>query len=342
MLLEKIKTYLSDPENAQFNYDLGKEYEILQQYSSACGHFLRAADRTDAPDLIYNSLVSAAKSLIEHGDSFKMVETILKNAISVDATRVDAFYLMLLSYKYIGEEENFNKIHPFFLKVKKEKTKSEIYDMIDLSEVMKKYIPSIATIRHSEDQPQKDFKHMIEKEFAAAATTPSDIHEHVPVLYELAKECDHITEMGVRTGVSTRAFLRADAKLISYDIVTDHEVVRLTNEAKKAGKDATFIEADVLKIDIEETDLLFIDTWHTYGQLKEELKRHSSKARKYIAFHDTNTYGLKNEGNDPLRPQAGTQEGLLPAIIEFLIENKEWRFKKFLTNNNGLTVLERI
>jgi hypothetical protein len=233
-------------------------------------------------------------------------------------------------------------MHPFFLKVKEEQTKSEIYDMVDLSEVMKKYIPSIGTIRHSEDQPQKDFKHKIEKEFAEAATTPSDINEHLPVLYEFAKECKHITEMGVRTGVSTRAFLRVDAKLISYDIVADQEVVSLVNEAKKAGKDATFIEADVLKIDIEETDLLFIDTWHTYGQLKEELKRHSSKARKYIAFHDTNTYGLRNEGTDFQNIEARTQEGLLPAIIEFLIENREWRFKKFLTNNNGLTVLERI
>jgi hypothetical protein len=338
MLLEKIKTYLSDPENARFNYDLGKEYEILQQYSSACGHFLRAADRTDDPDLVYNSLVSAAKSLIEHGDSFKMVSNILKNAISIDATRIDAFYLMMLTYKYIGEEENFNKMHPFFLKVKEEQTKSEIYDMVDLSEVMKKYIPSIGTIRHSEDQPQKDFKHKIEKEFAEAATTPSDIHEHLPVLYELAKDCNHIIEMGVRTGISTRAFLRVDAKLISYDIVTDQKVVDLINEAKKAGKDATFIEADVLKIDIEETDLLFIDTWHTYEQLKQELSLHGNKSRKYMVFHDTNTFGLKNEGGEAY----GTSQGLLPAIIEFLMVNPHWRFKKFLTNNNGLTVLERL
>lgn len=339
MLKEKINTYVSDPGNAQYNYDLGKEYEILKQYSAACGYFLRAADRTDDVELVYNSLVSAAKSLIEHGDSFAMAEKILKNALNVDSSRIDAFYMLLLIYKYIGKEDDFANMHPFFLKAKEENTKSEIYDMINLNEIMKKYIPSIGTIRYSADQPQKDFKYMIEKEFAAAATTPSDIHEHVPVLYELAKECNHITEMGVRTGVSTRAFLRSNAKLISYDIVTDQDVVRLVNEAKKAGKDATFIEADVLTIDIEETDLLFIDTWHTYGQLKEELKRHSHRARKYIVFHDTNTYGLKNEGTDSLHPN---KQGLLPAIIEFIIENKEWRFKEFRTNNNGLTILERI
>jgi hypothetical protein len=210
--------------------------------------------------------------------------------------------------------------------------------MVNLNDIMKKYIPSVGTIRHSEDQPQKNFKHMIEKEFAIAASSPSDIHEHLPVLYELAKDCNHIIEMGVRTGISTRAFLRVDARLISYDIVTDQKVVDLINEAKKAGKDATFIEADVLKIDIEETDLLFIDTWHTYEQLKQELLLHGNKSRKYMVFHDTNTFGLKNEGGEAY----GTSQGLLPAIIEFLMVNPHWRFKKFLTNNTRLTVLERL
>jgi|LakMenEpi03Aug12_release.lakeMendotaPanAssembly.Ray.scaffolds.fasta_scaffold03066_5 hypothetical protein len=338
MLKEKINTYISDPGNAQYNYDLGKEYEILQQYSSACGYFLRAADRTDDVELIYNSLVSAAKSLIEHGDSFAMAEKILKNALNVDSSRIDAFYMLLLIYKYIGKEDDFMNIHPFFLKAKEKNTKSEIYDMVNLNDIMKKYIPSVGTIRHSEDQPQKNFKHMIEKEFAIAASSPSDIHEHLPVLYELAKDCNHIIEMGVRTGISTRAFLRVDARLISYDIVTDQKVVDLINEAKKAGKDATFIEADVLKIDIEETDLLFIDTWHTYEQLKQELSLHGNKSRKYMVFHDTNTFGLKNEGGQAY----STSQGLLPAIIEFLMVNPHWRFKKFLTNNNGLTVLERL
>jgi hypothetical protein len=338
MLKEKINTYVSDPGNAQYNYDLGKEYEILQQYSSACGYFLRAADRTDDVELIYNSLVSAAKSLIEHGDSFAMAEKILKNALNVDSSRIDAFYMLLLIYKYIGKEDDFMNIHPFFLKAKEKNTKSEIYDMVNLNDIMKKYIPSVGTIRHSEDQPQKNFKHMIEKEFAIAASSPSDIHEHLPVLYELAKDCNHIIEMGVRTGISTRAFLRVDARLISYDIVTDQKVVDLINEAKKAGKDATFIEADVLKIDIEETDLLFIDTWHTYEQLKQELSLHGNKSRKYMVFHDTNTFGLKNEGGQAY----STSQGLLPAIIEFLMVNPHWRFKKFLTNNNGLTVLERL
>jgi hypothetical protein len=33
--------------------------------------------------------------------------------------------------------------------------------------------------------------------------------------------------------------------------------------------------------------------------------------------------------------------GLLPAIIEFIIDHPEWKFKIHKTNNNGLTVLEK-
>jgi len=338
MLTDKINNYVNDPENASYNYELGKEYELLQQYSSAAGYFLRAADRTDDNDLLYRSVVSAAKSLIEHGDSFKMALNLLYRAVQIDADRVDALNLLCLSYKYMGDEESFNQTHPRFLNAQLNNDSDRIYDIMNFARVIKKDIPKVDTVRHSEDQPLKDFKQKIQKEYTIAATTQSDINEHLPVLRDLAKECSHITEMGVRTGVSTRAFLMSNAKLISYDLVTDKRVVELVNEARSTGKDATFIEADVLKIDIEETDLLFIDTWHEYDQLRQELKLHANKARKYIAFHDTHTYGLRNEGGDNKQQT----QGLLPAIIEFLIENREWRFKMFLTNNNGLTVLERI
>ena len=35
--------------------------------------------------------------------------------------------------------------------------------------------------------------------------------------------------------------------------------------------------------------------------------------------------------------------GLLPAIIHYMIDNPDvWRFKTHRTNNNGLSVIERI
>jgi hypothetical protein len=172
-------------------------------------------------------------------------------------------------------------------------------------------------------------------EYERATKTPSDINENVHLLYELAQQCETVVEMGVRTGVSTRAFLNTHTKLISYDIYIDKEVAALFEMARIEGKNAQYIKADVLNIEIDETDLLFIDTLHTYSQLSKELKLHGNKAKKYLAFHDTHTFGLTGEvGND--------RKGLMTAIIEFMIDNPHWRFKTHTTNNNGFTILERV
>ena len=71
--------------------------------------------------------------------------------------------------------------------------------------------------------------------------------------------------MGVRTGVSTRAFLNTNVQLISFDLQLDPQVNKLFELAKNNGKKVQYIIDDVLKIEIEETDLLFIDTLHTYN-----------------------------------------------------------------------------
>jgi hypothetical protein len=165
----------------------------------------------------------------------------------------------------------------------------------------------------------------------------SDINEHLPVLYEYGKRCEHITEMGVRFGVSTLSWLLSKPKdLVCYDISDVKFKTKLpiyNSYAKSLGVNFTFIVKDVLKVNISDTDLLFIDTWHTYEQLTKELKLHSSKVRKYIVLHDTETF--KDVGEDLKSP------GLRKAISEFLYNNKEWKLKLQFLNNNGLTILER-
>ena len=103
---------------------------------------------------------------------------------------------------------------------------------------------------------------------------PSDINQHIPVIVQLAQECDHITEMGVRTVVSTWAWLAGAPKdgLISYDLYNpkywlgenNDPIKDVADTAEAYGIKFKFVEADVCKIEIEETDLLFIDTWHTW------------------------------------------------------------------------------
>jgi len=103
--------------------------------------------------------------------------------------------------------------------------------------------------------------------------------------------------------------------------------------AARAGRtEFVFHEADVLHVEIEATDLLFIDTFHVYEQLQEELRLHAGKVHKYIVLHDTTTFGLYGE--------APGHAGLWPVVEEFLKEGA-FRLKERYENNHGLTVLER-
>src|SRR5262249_36237364 len=107
-----------------------------------------------------------------------------------------------------------------------------------------------------------------------ACMAPSDINEHLPTLAALAGQCRHVTEMGTRTGVSTTALLFAQPdKLVCYDVRRFSEVDLLQSLA--GNTDFVFHQADVRNVTIEETDLLFIDTWHVYEQLKDELRLHA-------------------------------------------------------------------
>lgn len=180
----------------------------------------------------------------------------------------------------------------------------------------------------------------LQKEYEWACVTDSDINQHLPILYEAAGDCDHVTEMGVRTGLSSRAFLFAEPKrYIAYDLHIDPSVNKLFEYCKSLGKNYEYIAADVLEIEIEETDFLFIDTYHCYEQLSKELKLHSNKVKKYIAFHDTFTYG---EVGENLTSQAfsGTK-GIMYAIKEFLEKNTNWKIVHDVDYNNGLIIIER-
>lgn len=177
-------------------------------------------------------------------------------------------------------------------------------------------------------------------EYETACNTNSDINQHLPILYEAAKECEHITEMGVRSGASTRAFLYAEPKkYIAYDLNIDDEVNKLFEYCISIGKNYQYIQENVLNIEIEETDMLFIDTYHCYEQLSQELKLHSDKVKKYIAFHDTYTYARVGENLDYMK-FSGTK-GILYAIEEFLEDNKNWKIVHDVDYNNGLIIIER-
>lgn len=176
----------------------------------------------------------------------------------------------------------------------------------------------------------------LEQIYEGMCNTPSDINEHLPTLKKYAEECEHITEMGVRWVVSTYALLMGKPKkMISYDINGIHwNAIR---DMVKEDTYFTFEVANTLDLEIEETDLLFIDTLHNYNQLSGELKLHGNKSRKYIIFHDTTTFEWIGESYNGKVDEVG----LWPAIEEFLEANPHWELHQRYTNNNGLTILKR-
>lgn len=193
-------------------------------------------------------------------------------------------------------------------------------------------------------QPLEDYYQQCVKE-------QSDINEHLPLLRELASECEHVTEFGLRwANGSTAAFLAAQpAELISYDIdpfaITSETVRSLVANAGRTKFQPRC--GNTLTIPpIESTDMLFIDSYHTAKQLLAELKRHCDPARqpvrKYLAFHDTHTFGLVSED--------GSTPGLRTAIHQFqrLFAFPLWNLvhpKYGVTdyeNNNGLSVLTHV
>lgn len=176
----------------------------------------------------------------------------------------------------------------------------------------------------------------LEASFEYALRQPSDINEHLPLLSFLAQQCDHVTEFGVRTGASTLAFLHGlrgkhDARLRSFDINDDFNVKRSFEPLTKT--DWVFVMASTLTIPkIEPTDLLFVDTLHSYTQVSMEVELHGEQAKRWIAFHDTQTFGLIGDNGS---------QGINAAIDRFMAARPEWRIVYRTPRNNGLTVIER-
>jgi hypothetical protein len=197
----------------------------------------------------------------------------------------------------------------------------------------------------------------LESIYLDKVNTFSDINEHLPTLKEYASQCDVVAEFGVRSAISTWALLAAKPKKLisvdwvplSYYNVDEKNIERIANENNiqfEFRLETTVLipedkpveqyqrEIPISDISKDAVDLLFIDSNHVYSHLQEEFKRHAQHVKKYIMLHDT-TLCADIDGN-------GNRPGLWQAIEEFLKENTAWKLKDRFTNNNGLTVLERV
>jgi len=214
----------------------------------------------------------------------------------------------------------------------------------------------------------------METTYKKLCETPSDINEHLPILRQYASKCARVAELGVRGVVSAVALacglvdssyvtfedITPTKKLYLFDIIPEINLEKIEEGCFNKGIDIidTFgmndLEAD---IDDDVYDMLFIDSAHNYPHCYEELCKFGSKTQRYILLHDTEIDGITSEfvrlRYEPQHYQTliemyknkyteeDFRKGLGFAIERWLSENSEWKIRRVLSNNNGLTILHK-
>jgi len=200
----------------------------------------------------------------------------------------------------------------------------------------------------------------MEEKYNSLCNSPSDINEHLPVLYKYAKDCESVIECGVRNCVSSWALVfgllnnNKEIKKILLNDKIECDINELLIETKNLSIEVSYQWKNNLNLDLTSNyDMIFIDTWHVYGHLKRELAKFSPIINKYIIMHDTTIDEIDGEtircgwnANEQSVETGYTVDeircGLGKAINEFLETNTDWKLLEKLTNNNGLTILKKI
>jgi cephalosporin hydroxylase len=195
-------------------------------------------------------------------------------------------------------------------------------------------------------------RRIIDEKYHYLRSVRSDINEFFPTIVKYTRECDSVLELGVRWVVGTWAFLYGlreedkdydyPKKYVGIDIDPIESWDESAPELLQKGADQRNIDYQFLQTDdldpkviesLPDFDLVFIDTLHTYDQVKKELEAYHSKANKYIMLHDTISF--RYGGFD------GDEIGIWPAVTEFLSSNQEWELWESLPKWPGLTILKR-
>jgi hypothetical protein len=151
-----------------------------------------------------------------------------------------------------------------------------------------------------------------------------NIDQHLPIIRAYASLCSHVTELGVDRGFSTSALLASGAATVrGYDLVRLPEVDLLEQVAAVEGIDFKFVLGDSRKVVIEPTELLLVDTDHTYDQVTAELRQHSNQVSRFLIFHDVHTF-----------------PDIVPAIREHCSDH--WALIHWSDMQHGLAIYERM
>ncbi len=199
--------------------------------------------------------------------------------------------------------------------------------------------------------PRQECESILSKHYYEMIQVQGDIQEHIDTLRFLGGSVNHITEFGIRSGVSTLSWFLGGANIVvGYDLKILPSLNTIKNLTQKCNRQLILNEGDTAKVNIDPTDLLFIDSLHTGEHLRKELFRHHVKVRKYILLHDVESCG-KPIPDNPFAwsvyclggANLDHKEGLRPVIDEFLMKTHgDWVINFEKLNNNGLMMLERV
>ena len=146
-------------------------------------------------------------------------------------------------------------------------------------------------------------------------------------LNSLIKECKSYKELGVLSGVSAAAAIlgNPDLELVEMVDINFDTIAPQRHLFDEFRGQLTFNKNSSIDtaIPVTEVDLLMVDSVHTYKHVRNELRLHAPKARKYILFHDTNQAPVKR------------------AVDEFIADNPQWKYVICDDRSFGYAVIVR-
>lgn len=178
----------------------------------------------------------------------------------------------------------------------------------------------------------------------------------------LVRECTIITQIGSYSDAQSSKILKVlakdrnlpDKKKITFIDLAFPEpkaYARLKKFAKKNKIHLFFWRVEDAYIEIESTDMLYIDSLRTYYHLSHELRTFSKNVRKYICIPRMYVEDVLEEGEEAEYtgnfseyhvPLFTNKRGVWTAVRDFLETHPEWEMdSRFLEKNRGLLVLKR-
>lgn len=172
--------------------------------------------------------------------------------------------------------------------------------------------------------------------------------EYKEILVNLGEQCNEIL-IADKESLTLRVLYPSLKNRITVLDISSHE---LQHDGVK------YCNKSTLEVDIEEDlgenmfDMLILNTFHVYGQLRRELVKFHGIIRKYIIIMYTEIDGIHGElertkenghliSNETRIPYHELIKGTKEAISELLASHPHWSLKVEYKEHNGMIVLKR-